>query len=594
MAPAAAIPPESRSLAAAAAGEGLVSPYGGHLKPLLVADAEAAALKTASRDWPSWDLTPRQLCDLELLLNGGFSPLEGFLGRADYERVCAELRLADGTLWPIPIALDVTEAFARNVTAGSRVALRDPEGVMLAVIEVEDVWQPDRSVEAERVYGARNVAHPGVDVLLNHTGPVYLGGRVRGFELPHHHYFRALRHTPAEMRARFREAGWTRVVALQTRNPLHRAHFELTLRAARDDGTNLLLHPVVGTTRPGDVDQFCRVRCYQAVLPLYPTGLAALSLLPLSMRFAGPREALWHAIIRRNYGCSHLIVGRDHAGPGRGGGGQPFYPPYAARELALRHAAELGVTIVPFSRMVYAPGRNACVLQDELAPGESSLDLSGTELRERLATGREIPDWFTFPEVAAELRRTCPPRSRQGFTVFFTGLSGAGKSTLAKALLDRLLEIGGRPVTLLDGDIVRKNLSSELGFSHEHRDLNIRRIGFVASEITKNGGIALCAPIAPYDSLRREVRELIASRGGFILVYLSTPLSICEQRDRKGLYAKARAGLIREFTGVSDPYEVPHDAELELNTGELGVDDAIEAILACLERLGYLDQAASG
>jgi sulfate adenylyltransferase len=307
------------------------------------------------------------------------------------------------------------------------------------------------------------------------------------------------------------------------------------------------------------------------------------------MRFAGPREALWHANIRRNFGCSHLIVGRDHAGPGCGSA-ESFYPPYAAQEAALEHAAELGVTIVPFSEMVYVPGRGACVPRSEIAPGEACENLSGTELREQLATGREIPDWFTLPEVAAELRRSHPPRSRQGFTVFFTGLSGAGKSTLAKALLDRLLEIGGRPVTLLDGDIVRKNLSSELGFSHEHRNLNIRRIGFVASEITKNGCIALCAPIAPYDSIRREVRELISSKGGFILVYLSTPLGICESRDRMGLYAKARAGLIREFTGVSDPYEPPGDADLELNTAEVGVDDAVEAILVCLERLGYLER----
>lgn len=563
-------------------------PYAGALRVLLVDADRAATLKTESRNWPSWDLTARQTCDLELLLNGAFSPLTGFMGRADYDRVCREMRLRDGTLWPIPVVLDVTEAFADGLAIGSRVALRDPEGVMLAVLHVEERWRPDPLVEAETVYGTTSPDHAGVQFLRNHVGPVYLGGTVEGLELPQHHDFRALRHTPAQLRGLFLECGWTRIAAFQTRNPIHRAHFEMTLRAARQEQTHLLIHPVVGMTKPGDVDHFCRVRCYQALLPRYPHKLAALSLLPLSMRIAGPREALWHAIIRRNYGCTHLIVGRDHAGPGSDRHGRAFYPPYAAQELVQQHQAELGMHMIPFREMVFAPARKTCVLADELQPGEAGLTLSGTELRERLAAGRDIPDWFTFPEVEAELRRTYPPTADQGFTIFFTGLSGSGKSTLAKALMDKLLELGGRPVTLLDGDIVRKNLSSELGFSRPHRDLNIRRIGFVANEITKNGGIALCAPIAPYDVVRRELRQLISARGGFILVYLATPLTVCEQRDRKGLYAKARAGLIPEFTGISDPYEAPTDAELVLNTADVSVEDGCRTILNHLHHAGYL------
>jgi sulfate adenylyltransferase len=577
-----------RGSAQAEAPDGVVVPYGGALVNLVVNGGTAEELMRQSRDWPSWELTPRQLCDLELLLNGGFSPLRGFLGQADYERVCREMRLADETLWPVPVVLDVSEVFARKLGAGGKVALRDPEGVMLAILTVQDVWRPDRTAEAELVYGTTDPHHVGVSFLLDQVAPLYLGGKVEGLQLPHYHDFQYLRHTPAQMREKFHRQGWRKVVAFQTRNPMHRAHFEMTLQAARERGANLLIHPVTGMTKPGDVDHFCRVRCYQALLPRYPANLALLSLLQLSMRMAGPREALWHAIIRRNYGCSHLIVGRDHAGPGNSGNGRPFYDPFAAQKLLLKHEAELGITAVPFSRMVYCPIRQKHLPATQIPPDEKPLDLSGTDLRDRLADGREIPEWFTFPEVAAELRKTYPPRSRQGFTIFFTGLSGSGKSTLAKALLDKLLEIGGRPVTLLDGDIVRKNLSSELGFSREHRNLNILRIGFVANEITKNRGVAICAPIAPYEDVRQQVRKLISGRGGFILVYLATPLEICEQRDRKGLYAKARAGIVKEFTGVSDPYEAPADAEVILNTAELSVEDGCQAILNYLRTEGYL------
>ena len=566
----------------------LVLPYGGALVNLLVDAQRVGELKGASKKWASWDLTARQICDLELLLNGGFSPLRGFLSRSDYESVCSSMRLADGTIWPIPVVLDVPEEFARNLSVNQTIALRDPEGVMLAALLVEEIWKPDRLAEAEAIYGTANEEHPGVFHVLRNTNPWYVSGRLEGIQLPEHYDYRPLRLTPVELRQEFARLGWRKVIAFQTRNPMHRAHFELTIRAVKDYEANLLVHPVVGMTKPGDVDHYTRVRCYQALLPHYPKHTAMLSLLPIAMRLAGPREALWHAIIRRNYGCTHLIVGRDHAGPGKDSSGHDFYGPYEAQELFIRHEKEIDVKMVPFSAMVYVPDKDAYFPEEEIGKGVSTLNISGTELRTRLAEGREVPGWFTFPEVAAELRRTYPPRYKQGFTVFFTGLSGSGKSTIAKVLLIKLLEMGGKPVTLLDGDIVRKNLSSELGFSKEHRDLNIRRIGFVANEITKNGGVAICAPIAPYDSVRKEVRALVERHGGFILVYLSTPLEVCEQRDRKGLYAKARAGLVKEFTGISDAYEEPQDADTAIDTTDLTPDEAAQVILLHLEHEGYI------
>jgi sulfate adenylyltransferase len=510
------------------------------------------------------------------------------MNRADFESVAKDMRLADGTLWPMPISLDVTEEVAKGLSEGDQLALRDPEGVMLAVLHVEDVWQVDREAEASQVFGSTDVKHPGVAHLLRHAHPWAVGGRVEGLQLPFHYDFRNLRLSPAEQRARFARKGWRKVVAFQTRNPMHRAHFELTLRAARELEANLLIHPVVGMTKPGDVDHYTRVRCYQALLDHYPQHTTDLSLLPLALRMGGPREAVWHAIIRKNYGCTHFIVGRDHAGPGNDSNGEPFYGPYDAQDLLREHEGEIGVQMVPFKLMVYVEDQDLYTPIDEVAEGTRTLSISGTELRDRLATGREIPTWFTFPEVAEELRKTHPPRSRQGFTVFFTGLSGSGKSTVANVLLVKLLEMGGRPVTLLDGDIVRKNLSSELGFSKEHRDINIRRIGFVASEITKNGGIAICAPIAPYASVRQEVKETVAPGGGYILVHMATPLEVCEQRDRKGLYAKARAGVIKEFTGISDPYEEPESPDLYIDTTDLSPEESANRIILHLESEGYI------
>jgi sulfate adenylyltransferase len=563
-------------------------PHGGKLVDLHLSPAEANEEKRRARDLPSWDLTMRQLCDIELLLNGAFSPLEGFLDQSDYERVLDDMRLANGIFWPMPITLDVTREFAESVNEGDSIALRDPEGVLIATMEVASKLTPDKEREAAAVFGTTDDLHPGVAYLLHRSGPVYLGGRLRGVEAPTHYDFRHLRDTPQELRDRFKKLGWRKVVAFQTRNPMHRAHLELTFRAAKDVEANLLIHPVVGMTKPGDVDHFTRVRCYEHLLSHYPEQTTALSLLPLAMRMAGPREAAWHALIRKNYGCTHFIVGRDHAGPGNDRDGNPFYGPYDAQQIMRDYEDDLGITMVPFKNMVYVEDRAQYEPEDEVEDRARTLNISGTELRRRLRDGLEIPEWFSFPEVVAELRKTHPSRHEQGFTVFFTGLSGSGKSTVANALMVKLMEMGGRPVSLLDGDVVRKHLSSELGFSKEHRDLNIQRIGYVASEITKNGGIAICAPIAPYANTRRLVREMIEPHGGFVEIHVATPLEVCEQRDRKGLYAKARAGIIKGFTGISDPYEEPENPEMSIDTSELTPDLAAHRIIVKLESLGFI------
>ena len=563
-------------------------PHGGKLKNLYLDNDAAEVEKQAAGDYPSWDLTERQLCDVEMLLNGAFSPLEGFLDRKDYEAVVKTMRLPDGVLWPIPITLDVSEEFAADIKSGDKIALRDLEGVILATLEVGDIWTPDKDAEAQGVFGTTDEVHPAVHYLKNVAHPVYLGGKLTGIEAPTHYDFKHLRESPSEMRARFQKLGWRKVVAFQTRNPMHRAHQEISQLAAREAEANLLIHPVVGMTKPGDVDHYTRVRCYEHVLSHYPEQTTSLSLLPLAMRMGGPREALWHAIIRKNYGCTHIIIGRDHAGPGKDSKGEDIYGPYDAQQLFKEHEQELDISMVPFRMMVYAENRAQYIPVDEASDDDHVLNISGTELRRRLQEGLEIPSWFSFPEVVAELRRSHPPRHRQGFTVFFTGLSGSGKSTIANALMSKLMEIGDRQISLLDGDIVRKNLSSELGFSKEHRDLNIRRIGYVASEITKNGGIAICAPIAPYAVTRRDVREAISGVGGFVEIHVATPLDVCAQRDRKGLYALARAGKIKEFTGISDPYEVPENPEMAIDTTTISPDLAAHRILVKLESMGFV------
>lgn len=566
----------------------LIEPLGGVLRQLVVDHETAVILKSKAKILPSWTLNDRQICDLEMLLNGGFSPLDGFLTEEDYHSVCENMRLKDGTVWPIPVTLDVTADFADKMVIGKQIALKDKEGFIIAVMTVRSMWTPDRKKEAEQVLQTVDETHPAVNYLLNESNPVYIGGPVQGLMLPKQYDYKSLRHTPKEVRAIFEKNGWENVVAFQTRNPMHRAHVELTIRAAKEHDAKILIHPVVGLTKPGDVDHYTRVRCYQHVLKKYENNSAMLSLLPIAMRMAGPREALWHAIIRKNYGCNLFIVGRDHASPGNGKDGQPFYGPYDAQDLLKKHEQELQMQMVPFKMMVYVPDKDAYFPVDELEPGMETSNISGTELRDRLRNDKEIPEWFTYPEVVSELKRFRPALHKRGFTIFFTGLSGSGKSTLANGLLVKLMEDGRRPVTLLDGDIIRTHLSSELGFSKEHRKLNIRRIGFVASEITKNGGIAICAPIAPYAADRRFNRELIAPLGGFIEIYVNTTLEVCEKRDVKGLYALAREGKLKQFTGIDDPYEVPEKPEITITSNETPPEELVDQIYHEIKKLGYL------
>ncbi len=572
----------------------LIEPYGGRLVELLAEEERVAELREASRDWPSLDLELRQLCDLELLLNGGYSPLEGFMGSADHAAVCAGMRLADGRLWPLPITLDVGEEAARGLAPGARVALRDREGVMLASLTVSELWRPDREAEARALFGSDDPARPEVRRHLHRRGEWAVAGPVEGLQLPTHYDYRELRLSPGELRHGFGRLGWRKVVAFQTHRAIHRAQQAMTLAAAHAQGAGLLVHPLVGLDEPGDADHYTRVRCYQALMPHYPEFLARLNLLPMAPRGGGPREAVLQAIVHRNYGCTHLLVDGDDNGSVLDAAGAPAYRAGDAAALLAEHAAELGVTWLPATPMAYLEERGEFVAAGSAPAGGRVLRLAADEVRRRLDDGREIPDWFTFPGVARELRLRHPVRSRRGFTVFFSGLSGSGKSTVANALRVKLLEIGGRGVTLLDGDLVRRNLSSELGFSKEHRDLNIRRIGFVAAEITRAGGVAICAPIAPYDVVRREVREMVAPCGGFVLVHVATPLEVCEARDRKGMYAKARAGIVKEFTGISDPYELPADAEVRIDTSNLSPAEATREILLYLEREGYLSAQDAG
>ena len=566
----------------------LNTPHGGKLINLIPDADQVAKLKQQTVDIPSWDLTERQVCDIELLMNGGFSPLTGFMNQADYNSVLADMRLADGTLWPMPITLDVKTEIAESLKNGDKLALRDIEGVVLAILTVGDIWKVDKQAESLAVYGTTDEKHPAVSYLNHRTHDYYVGGALQGLQLPVHYDYLKHRHTPEELRAKFKRLTWNKVVAFQTRNPMHRAHQELTFRAAKKVQANLLIHPVVGMTKPGDIDHFTRVKCYEALLDKFPDRTTSLSLLPLAMRMGGPREALWHAIIRKNYGCSHLIVGRDHAGPGDDSNGNPFYGPYEAQELLVKYEKELGIEMVPFEMMLFSADRAEYIPASEAKEGENILNISGTELRRRLQNGLEIPEWFSYPEVVEILQKSHPPRNKQGFTIFFTGLSGSGKSTIANALMVNLMEMIERPITLLDGDVVRKNLSSELGFSREHRNLNVLRIGYVASEITKNGGVAICAPIAPYAETRKQVRENIEPLGGFLEVHVATTVNVCEQRDRKGLYAKARAGIIKEFTGISDPYEAPENPEVVIDTEYCKPAEAAQKIILKLESMGLI------
>ena len=562
--------------------------HGGRLVNLLVNDERAQLLKEIALNIPDIVLNDRQLCDLELLAIGGFSPLKGFMVRSDYESVLDRMRLQNDVLWSVPVCLDVSESFAKNLEVGQSVALRDPEGFLLAVMHVEDVWPVDREKEAQKIYETQDTKHPGVWYLKNKSADYYVGGNLEVISLPLHFDFKQLRLTPAEVRATYAKLGWHRIVGFQTRNPLHRFLFEMTTRAMREARANLLLLPAVGMTRPGDFDHYTQVRCYQAVSKHFPPNSHVMSLLPLAMRLSGPRDAILDAIIAKNYGCSHFIVGHDHASPGCDENGNSFYESDRARKLAAEFSSEIGVEIVPFEKFVYLPFEDEYHSIDEVPEGTQTISMTGSDIRKRIREGRRIPEWATFNEIVEELQKAYPPPRKQGFTVFLTGLSGAGKSTVAKVLYSMFLEIGDRPVTLLDGDIVRQNLSNELNFSKEHRDINVRRIGFVASEITKNRGIAICAPIAPYENTRQETRQVIEQYGGFVEVHVSTPIEECERRDRKGMYAKARAGLIKGFTGVDDPYESPVSPELRINTIALTPVEAAQEILLFLGKKGYI------
>jgi sulfate adenylyltransferase len=509
------------------------------------------------------------------------------MNQADYNSVLNDMSLADGTFWPMPITLDIPESVAQQLVPGSYLALRDPEGFMLAVITVEELWQPDRTAEAQVLFNSDDPAHPGVAHLLQQKGQYAVAGRLEGLSLPLRHDYPTLHLTPEELRKSFSRRGWRRIIAFQAHQPLHRVQYEFTLRSAMTYEANLLIHPIIGNAEPDHSDYFTLIRCYQAIMPRFSSTTTAISLLPLYPRGSGLREVFWKAIVQRNYGCSHLIVGGEYTENEGTRRGMDLFQEYCLPANAAKRDA-VGIQLIPFPRMVYVEERAQYLPLEEVPEGAHSTSLTDTELKRRLTEGLIIPEWFSYPEVLNELRIAYPARDKQGLTIFFTGLSGAGKSTLAKVLMTKLLEMGGRQVTLLDGDIMRKHLSSELGFSREHRDINVRRIGFVASEITKNHGIAICAPIAPYHATRRDVRIMIEPLGGFFEIHVATPLQVCESRDRKGLYAKARAGIVKEFTGISDPYETPEKPELIIDTTNISVEEAVQQILLKLEHEGYV------
>ncbi len=569
--------------------EKLVTPYGGKLIDLLEPVDEREELRRRAEQLPRLQLTARNLCDLELVATGAFSPVKKFLGRDDYLSVLEAMRLASGALFPLPVTLTV--ARAPEIKLDAEIALADEKNNLLAVMRVEEIYEWDQGREAEAAYGTTDVRHPMV-AEMNTWKEVCISGELRVFELPRHDDFRELRLTPAQVRNRLAALKQTNVVAFQTRNPLHRAHEELTVRAARSVDGTLLLHPVVGLTKPGDIDHYTRVRSYKILIErYYDTSRTMLALLPLAMRMAGPREALWHAIIRRNFGANHFIVGRDHASPGKDSQDRPFYGPYDAQELVARHSEEIGVRPVPFTELVYLPEEDRYEESSRIAAGKRTASISGTEVRDNyLQRGRALPAWFTRPEVARVLAQAHPPRVQQGVCLWFTGLSGAGKSTTADILTVKLLE-HGRQCTVLDGDVVRTHLSKGLGFSKEDRDINIRRIGFVAAEIVRHGGVVICAAVSPYRATRNECRQMVGGSDQFVEIFVDTSLEVCEERDPKGMYALARQGQIKDFTGVDDPYEPPTNAEIVIDTVKRSAEENAEAILNYLVEQGFVSRA---
>ncbi|HJO82633.1 MAG: bifunctional sulfate adenylyltransferase/adenylylsulfate kinase [SAR202 cluster bacterium] len=563
----------------------LVAPFGGTLVDLMVPEGQAETLRAEANQLPSIQISERVACDLELMAVGGFSPLDRFMSKDDYQSVLDNMRLTNGTLFPIPVTLPIGDDV--TVSQGQKIALRDSRNDLLAVMDVEEIYEWDLDEASNKVFGTTDVRHPLV-AEMHRWGGRNLSGKITVLQLPGHPDYRDLRHTPAQTRAALEKTGRANVVAFQTRNPLHRVHEELTKRAADQVDGVLLLHPVVGLTRPGDVDHFTRVRTYQALTErYYDSDRILLSLLPLAMRMGGPREALWHAIIRRNFGANHIIIGRDHAGPGVDSKGEPFYGPYDAQEAMEKHADELGVGMVPFTELVYLPDKDRYEQVSDLEKGANTASISGTQVREEfLNVGKQLPSWFTRPEVAEILSEQYPPKTRQGACIWFTGLSGSGKTTTAEMLVVQLME-QGRQVTVLDGDVVRTHLSKGLGFSAEDRDTNIRRIGYVASEIVRHGGIVICAAISPYRATRDDVRNMVGS-DQFIEVFVDTPLDVCESRDAKGMYAKARRGEITGFTGIDDPYEEPLNPEVTLDTVGNDVEANSAIIVEHLAGLGFV------
>ncbi len=562
----------------------LIEPYGGELINLVVDSAERDELFRKANTLESIQISERSLCDLELLATGGFSPLDRFIGEKDYHSILDTMRLADGTLFPIPVTLPVKET--DSIKEGKEIALRNAHNNLIACMKIEEVFSIDPLKEAECVYGTADTAHP-LAAELRTWGDRCISGPMQVIDLPKHYDFTDLRKTPAEVRELLKKSGNTNVVAFHTRNPMHRAQEELTKRAAaRADGV-LLIHPAVGMTKPGDINHYTRVRTYKALVEhYYDRDNTFFSLIPLAMRLAGPREALWHAIIRRNYGANHFIVGPDPASPGNDSRGNPFYGPYDARELMVKHEGEIGVKMIPFSKMVYLPDKDKYEPMDEIEEGTRTASISGTQLREALAKGEDLPEWFSRPEVLQILRDVYPPKNKQGFCIWFTGLPSSGKSTVANALIE-MLAAHGRQITVLDGDVVRTHLSKGLGFSKEDRDINILRIGFVASEVVRHNGVAICAAVSPYRDIRNAVRNMMGE-GQFVEVFVDTPLETCQERDPKGLYAKALRGEIKSFTGIDDPYEDPKTAEVTVDNSKDTPERNAQKIIDVLKEGGFL------
>ena len=566
----------------------MIEPHGKTLVSFHLSADELSEYSELSNKTASLTLSLKQQCDLEMISNGAFSPLSTFNNQKDYEEILLNNKLSNGLVWPIPIVLDVPDQFLKSLDKNEYISLRNTEGFLLAILKVKEFWAPNKKEEANLVFKSNDPNHPGVDYLFNHTNNNYISGELVPIQSNKYFDFTHLRKSPQEVRDFFRLNNWKDVIAFQTRNPMHRAHFELTKLAMDEHNSKLLIHPVIGMSKPGDIDHFTRVKCYQHIIKYYPENSVELSLINLAMRMAGPKEALWHAIIRKNYGCNRIIIGRDHAGPGVNAEGKPYYQPYDAQELIAQYQEELEIKMVPFKEMVFAKNKKTFLPLDKIEQDDPIEKLSGTQFKEFLQQRTEIPNWYSFPEVIHELRKRFPKLHNQGLTVFFTGLSGAGKSTLANAIMYKLMETEDRPITLLDGDIVRQHLSSELGFSKEDRDIHVKRIGYVASEITKHGGVAICAPIAPYSNTRKVVRNMIDEVGSFVEIHVATPLSVCEERDVKGLYKQARAGKILDFTGVSDPYEEPENPEITVDTSDITVEESSALILDKLRSLKLL------